>query len=584
MIRRAVPPLAIALVTGFCFLPALSGSFLNWDDNVNFLDNPAFRGLGLEQIRWAATSVLFGHYIPLTRLSWSANYALGGMDPWGYHLVNLVLHAANAAIFYFVARRLLAAAVGGGAPHVRRDPDLAVSAAAAALVFGIHPLRVEPVAWITGRADLLCATFALLTVWSYLRAVEDGGTARSGGILVASLAFAAALLSKGVALPLPAALFLLDVYPLRRLPRLGWRSLAREKFPLLLVMVAGAATVAYAVRHGAVLTTVSTYGPIARITVVMYSSVVSLVRFLWPASLSPLYEMPARVSLLQPRFGLAVAAAVLITVALVFVRRRWPAGLAAWIFSALMLGPTSAAVRQGVDLAPDRYSYLAGLGFATLVGGAALAVIRLVRRGALSRTITAIVGVAAVVGPLGLGAASWSFAEVWRDSETLWRWAVEVDPECSVCHGKLGESALGGPGGTARVTEAEGMLRRAIELRPDLPDAYYNLGTALVLQGRYAEAESPLRSYMERVPRAAAGPERLGLVYLLERRYEAAVPLLRIAHRQRPDAPALRGYLVEALREYALELRAQGRGAEADALGAEARALGDAGPAPRSSR
>ncbi len=574
-------PVAVAVLTAVCFLPTLSGSFLNWDDNVNFLDNPAYRGLGGEQIRWAFTSVLFGHYIPLTRLTWSANYALGGMDPRGYHLVNVLLHAANAAIFYFVARRLLAAAVADGAQQAQREPDLRAAAAVAALVFGVHPLRVEPVAWVTGRADVLCPTFALLSIWAYLRGVEGAGPARPGAILVSAAAFAAALLSKGVALPLPAALLLLDVYPLGRLSRLGWRSLVREKIPLLLVMLAGAVTVAYSVRHGAVLTHVSTYGPVARVTAVVYSCLISLVRFIWPASLSPLYEMPARISLLEPRFGLAVAAAALITVSLIGLRRRWPAGLAAWTFSALMLAPTSAAVRQGADLAPDRYSYLAGLGFAVLVGGAALAVIRLVQRGALSRWMARIVALTAVLAFVGLGATSWSFAEIWRDSETLWRWAVELDPECSVCHGKLGESTLGGPEGAARVTEAETMFRRAIALRPDLPDAYFNLGTALVVQGRFAEAEAPLRSYMERVPQAAAGPERLGLVYLLERRYENAVPLLRSALLQRPDAPGLRDYLAEALQGHARELRAQGRSADADALVAEARSLGESGAGAR---
>jgi hypothetical protein len=83
MIHRIVFPLVVAGLTAICFLPALSGSFLNWDDNVNFLGNTAFRGLGPEQVRWAFSSVLFGHYIPLTRLTWSLNYVLRGMDPWG---------------------------------------------------------------------------------------------------------------------------------------------------------------------------------------------------------------------------------------------------------------------------------------------------------------------------------------------------------------------------------------------------------------------------------------------------------------------------------------------------------------------
>jgi hypothetical protein len=566
-------PLVVALVSGVCFLPALSGSFLNWDDNVNFLDNPAYRGLGLEQVRWAASTVLFAHYIPLTRLTWSANYALGGLVPWGYHLVNLALHAANAAIFYFVALRLLTAAVGDSAPQRRRRPDLAVPAAVAALVFGVHPLRVEPVAWVSARADLLCALFTLLAVWSYLRAVEHGGPARSPDIALSTLAFMAALLSKGVALPLPAALFLLDVYPLRRVFRLGWRPLVREKIPLLLVMVAGAVAVGYAVLHGAVLTQMSAYGLIARITAMTYGCIVSLSRFLWPAALSPLYEMPARISLLEPRFGLAVMAAVLLTALLIVLRHRWPGGLAAWIFSVLMLAPTSAAVRQGADLAPDRYSYVAGLGFAVLVGGAALAVIRLVRRGAFSRAGAGLLGIIAIVGIAALGTASWSYAEVWRESETLWRWAVEVNPDCSVCHGKLGESVLVARDGMRRATEAEASFRRAIALRPDLPDAYFNLASALVLQERYREAEEPLRSYTARAPENAAEAERLGLQYLRQMRYEAAIPFLRTAMGQRPDAPGPRASLADALQGHARELHAQGQIIEADRLAAESRSL-----------
>jgi hypothetical protein len=573
MIRRALIPVAVALLTAAAFLPVLGGSFLNWDDNVNFLGNPAYRGLGPEQIRWAFTSVLFGHYIPLTRLSWSLNYTLGGMDPWGYHLVNVLLHAANAVMFYFVARRLLAAAAGAGDQPGPGEPGLLAAAAVAALVFGLHPLRVEPVAWITARADVLCASFALLTVWFHLRAVEGAAPARHGLTLAGTATLVAALLSKGAALPLVGVLFLLDIYPLRRVRRLGWPVLVREKLPLLLVTLAAGGTVAYAVRHGAVLTQISEHGVLARLAAAAHTFLISPVRMIWPGSLSPLYEMPGRIGLLEPRFGLALVGTALVTVGLIAVRKRWPAGLAAWAYSALMLAPTSAIVRQGVDLAPDRYTYLSGLGFALLAGGAVLAVIRLVRRGILSRALGRVAALASLVALAGLGVASWSYSQVWRDSETLWRWAVEMDPECSVCHGKLGESALGGPGGVRRAAEAEERFRRAIALRPDLPDAYFNLGTALAVQGRYAEAAAPMRTYMERVPHSAAGPERLGLVYLLEGRYETAAPFLREALLRRPDASDLRTYLARALEGRARTLQAEGRNAEAETLLAEARAL-----------
>lgn len=576
MIRRAWLPLAVALLATAVFLPTLGGAFLNWDDNVNFLGNPEYRGLGHEQIRWAFTSVLFGHYIPLTRLTWSVNYVLGGLDPWGYHLVNVLLHAVNAVLFYFVGRRLLAAAGADGSQLARREPALRAAAAAAALVFAIHPLRVEPVAWITARADLLCAFFVLLTAWIYLRAAAGEGPAHRGLILAGAATLAAALLAKGAALPFVAALFVLDVYPLRRLPRLGWQAVVCEKVPLLVVTLAAAGVVGYAVRQGAVLTQISDHGVQARLGAAAHSFLISPVRLVWPGELSPLYEMPGQISLLEPRFGLALAGVVLVTAGLIVARRRWPAGLAAWTFSVLMLAPTSAIVRQGADLAPDRYTYLAGLGFALLAGGAVLRVNRRVRRGALPRALGQAVTLAGLVALVGLGVASWSYSLVWKDSETLWRWAVEMDPACSVCHGKLGESVLGGTGGAARAAEAEQLFRRAIALRPELPDAYFNLGTALVVQGRYAEAAAPLRSYMERAPRAASGPERLGLVYLLDGRYDSAAPLLREALRRQPDTPGLRGHLAQALQGQARALQALGRGGEAQALLAEARALADA--------
>jgi len=563
-------PLAVAILTGAAFLPTLSGSFLNWDDNVNFLENPAYRGLDREHVHWALTSVSFGHYIPLTRLTWSLNWVLGGMNPWGYHLVNVLLHAVNAAIFYVVARRLLAAAIADGAQGGRRGADLCAGAAVAALVFGLHPLRVEPVAWITGRPDLLCGFFVLLTTWAYLCATEGEGAARPRLIGIASVTLAAALLSKGAALPFAGALFILDIYPLRRLPRLGVRALVREKLPLLLVTLIGAGAVIHAVRQGAVLTQISEHGGFSRLAAAAHSFIIAPFRMIWPATLSPLYEMPAHISPFEPRFALALAGFVVVTLVLIRARGRWPGGLAAWAFSVLMLAPTSGVVRQGVDLSPDRYTYLSGMGFAVLLGGGALGLIRLVRQEKLTRFIGWSATVAGLIAIVGLGTATLSYGQVWRDSETLWRWAIEVDPGCGVCHGKLGESALGGPGGQMRAAEAEGLFRHAIALRPDLPDAYYNLGTALVLQGRYAEAEAPLRSYMERAPWSASGPERLGLVYLLQGRHEDAIPLLRAAFVLRPGSPDLRRYLVQALEGQAQALRIQGRVGEAETLVAEA--------------
>src|SRR5262249_7896279 len=144
------------------------------------------------------------------------------------------------------------------------DARLGTAAVVAALVFGVHPLRVEPVAWVTGRADLLCATFVLLSTLAYLRAVESADATRRVRMMLCVVAFAAALLSKGSALPLPVVLLLLDVYPLRRVGRLGWPSLVREKALLGAVMIVGAAVIAYATRRGAVVTGTADYDVLAR--------------------------------------------------------------------------------------------------------------------------------------------------------------------------------------------------------------------------------------------------------------------------------------------------------------------------------
>src|SRR5712692_2885137 len=215
-------PVLIALVTFAAFLPTLHNQFVNWDDAKNFLDNPHYRGLGWTHLRWMWTTFHMGHYIPLTWMTFGVDYLLWGLKPFGYHLTSLLLHAANAAVFYFAALRLLKLALPG--PAERNQAGLALSAGVAALLFALHPLRVESVAWATERRDVLSGLFYLLTLLAYLRACERGERGR-GWHWVAVGLFACALLSKSMAVSLPVGLLILDLYPLRRLGgAMGWWS------------------------------------------------------------------------------------------------------------------------------------------------------------------------------------------------------------------------------------------------------------------------------------------------------------------------------------------------------------------------
>ena len=363
MLRPAwwATPLAVALVTAVVFAPVLRAGFVDWDDPINFLENPYYRGLGWRQLRWMLTATVMGHWIPVTWLTLGADFAVWGMNPFGYHLTNLLLHTASAVLFYFVSRHLLGLAMPAAAPEV-----LILGAAAAALVFAVHPLRVESVAWITERRDVLSGLFFLAAILAYLRGVETGDRIEPRWRTYSLLLFAGGLLSKASVMTLPAVLVLLDVYPLRR-GAFTWRRLIVEKAGYWALALAGAVGALVALKlSGLRITPYVAYGPEARLAMVAYSFWFYPSTWVWPIGLSPMYELPARLDPLSPRFLLPVIGLGAVTTLLALLRKRWPGGLAAWVYSAVMLLPISGVVHAGFQLAHDRYSYLSGLGFALL--------------------------------------------------------------------------------------------------------------------------------------------------------------------------------------------------------------------------
>ncbi|MGH7560747.1 MAG: hypothetical protein ACRENB_06990, partial [Gemmatimonadales bacterium] len=309
---RWAVPLVIALVTVVAFLPALQNGFVNWDDLENFLDNPRFRGLGADELGWMWTTTHLGHYVPLTWMTLGLDYLLWGLNPTGYHLTSLLLHAANAVLLYFVARRILGSSSTG---------PIALAAAFTALLFSLHPLRVESVAWATERRDVLSGFFSLLSVLCYLRR-HDASDERSRRrwYALALVAALAALLSKAVAATLPAVLLLLDVYPLRRLGgSAGWwtpaaRRVFAEKLPFLLIAAAASILARSALGQ------IPQLEAPGKIAVSAWSFGFYLWKTLVPLRLSPLYPMPERIEPLAPRFLLAYA--VIAALALVLWKLR----------------------------------------------------------------------------------------------------------------------------------------------------------------------------------------------------------------------------------------------------------------------
>src|SRR5213596_817960 len=423
-LQHAVIPLVIAFSTFAAFLPALQNQFVSWDDAENFLDNPHYRGLGWTHLRWMWTTHL-GHYIPLTWMTLGLDYLLWGMNPLGYHLTNLLLHAANAVVFFFVVRRILTLALLGAS---ERGLALAVSAGFAALVFAIHPLRVESVAWATERRDVLSGLFYLLTILVYLRASERGERGR-GWYWGAVALFACALLSKSMVVNLPVVLLILDVYPLRRLGgAIGWwsepaRRVYVEKIPFVLLAAAASAIAVMAQSSVHAALSLAQLSMPGRLAVSVYGLSFYLWKTVAPVNLSPLYELPPAVNPWAPPFLLSYGVVLAITAIVLALRRRVPGLPAAWFAYVVILLPVLGIFQSGPQIAADRYTYLAGLGWALLTGAALLSV---------SRRLPFLSTGLAFFLLLGLGPLTWNQVHVWHDSEKLWSHAVAIDPGAPV--------------------------------------------------------------------------------------------------------------------------------------------------------
>jgi Flp pilus assembly protein TadD len=508
-LAAAVAVVLVLLVVA-AFSPCLGNDFVNWDDDRNFLDNPGYRGLGWRQIRWAWTTFLVGVYQPLAWMILEAEYALWGLRPRGYHLTSLVLHAVNTVVLFALTVALLMRCRAGDEREDRQAVLLGAGLAVA--LFAVHPLRVEAVAWVSCQPYLPCALFAMLTVLAYLRASREGPPARWGWLAGSLVLFAAALLSKAVAVSLPAVLLILDVYPLRRLgggPG-RWagpeaRKVWWEKVPFaaLSLIFMGIAVVAR--KYNRTLVPVQLWGVSSRVAQACYGIWFYIIKTVLPTDLMGYYPLPERMDWLDPPFLLRLLATLGVSVGLFLLRRRWPGLLAAWLSYLAILAPNLGLLRYGTQLAGDRYSYVATMG---LLVAMAWGLSRLLREGRRARPV----GVATIAACLGAIAASIVLSRAqcrtWRTSESLWTHALAHGADRSeLAHFNLGVE-LGAQG---RGDEALAQYAEAVRLNPNYADAHNNLGATLVAKARLEEAGRELVEAIRLNPRDAKAHNNLGL-------------------------------------------------------------------------
>jgi hypothetical protein len=412
----------LAVGTLALYWPVHGFEFVDYDDPDYLLRVPEVQGgLSWWGLVWSVVDAHAANWHPLTWLSHMLDCQWFGLHAGAHHLVNALLHAANGALLFLALRKLTGA-------HWR-------SALVAAL-FVWHPLRVESVAWISERKDVLSGLFFMLTLWGYANFAEQSKvqSPNSKLWLRASLSFfVLGLLSKPMLVTLPGVLLLLDFWPLRRLQNVAPRKLLVEKIPFFLWSAAFSVIAFLAQRQGGAVIPLKSLGVAARGEFVLTNCLGYLEKIFWPSDLAFLYLRPPG----APASAVALAAAVLTAVsvfALVNFRRR-PYLITGWLWFLGMLLPVSGLVQVGLQSIADRYTYLPAIGICLMLawGGHELCAALFPER---PRKIVSGVVAAGVLAVCVL--LSRQQLTYWRNTQTLMEHALALDPNNYVAHSNLG--------------------------------------------------------------------------------------------------------------------------------------------------
>ncbi|QOJ13229.1 MAG: hypothetical protein HRU75_00645 [Planctomycetia bacterium] len=495
--RVLIPAVILVAIVGVFLPAAMNGNFVDYDDEDLFLSNPLIRSLDPTHLLRLFGTFAFGHYQPLTWISHTIDFHLSGTRAYSHHAGNVALHALNGVLVYLLCARLIAAA-RRIAPSRLRPTDL-LAAGVAALLFAIHPLRAESVAWATERRDVLSTALLLGAAIAYVRAVAGTAApiARPKALVPAVVLLALSLTAKAWGMSFFVLALILDVFPLRRLPPnpLQWRTRAHravllEKLPFALLGIAAAVTAAAAQRASPdTMRSLADWGLIERFVQAIYGLHFYLASTVWPTGLAVLYELPYRLNALESRFLIAYVTVPVGLAAVILVARRRPAvGAAAAAYITLLL-PVLGIAQSGPQLAADRYSYVSCIGWAILVGGA-LADKWRPRKDRVPRRV----GIALCCAILCfLGALCWQQVRAWRDSDTLWEHAFRVGAESAIGHGNTALRRLRDGAPDAALHHAT----RSAEIRPDYAPAWVLQGRALRRLGRTDEAIIALERGLE---------------------------------------------------------------------------------------
>ncbi len=551
-----------ALMTFLFYLPVTRHDFVIWDDQVFIFDNPHIRAIGLTFFQWIWSTSQTGNWIPLTWISLALDYQIAGFHPWVYHIHNLFLHALNTTLVFFLSFRVLESAqkqIHDNDPGLRSGFPLVPAAFLSALLFGLHPLHVESVAWAAERRDVLCAFFYLGSLLLYVDYASQVPVKKWKFHACLGL-FLLALMSKPMSVTLPLVLLLLDAWPLGRLKG-AFSKMLFEKTLFILASLAVSGVTAFAQYQAGAFITPGLIPLDYRIMNAFHSLGFYLWKILLPLNLAPFYPMdPNLETYTLTHLASALAVAAISLVCVIYWRRK-PYLAAAWVFYLATLAPVLGFPQVGLQAAADRYTYLPTLGIFLLVSSFLST--------KLSKKPALLAGLCALM-VLGLGSGTVRQLSIWKNSVALWEEVDRLFPEGSqVPHANLARAyelagrhadalreydlALALPPTSAHIHEEKGTvllsmnrpdeaieeLNQAVNLYQDAApsDLYHHLWYAYELKGLHEKALAAIQEVVKIRPDFSDGFRDLGVTYWNLKRLKDSEEAFKNAYSLNPFSP-----------------------------------------------
>ena len=541
--QTAVVGLLLFLIAIGLFLPAADFDFIVYDDDLFISKNPHVRnGLSWDNVRWALSADLVSDspnadfWIPVTFLSHILTAELFGMNPSAHHLVNVVLHALNTVLLFWVLRRM--------------TRDLWPSAFVAVL-FAIHPLHVESVAWVSERKDVLSTLFFLLTIGAYVRYTERPIPSR---YVLVGLLFALGLMSKPMLVTLPFVLLLLDYWPLGRLHLVGPRDnqkiinpsfLIIEKLPLFVLSAAIAIGTLHLHYKGGTIASLESLPFGVRVAHALVSYFNYIKQMIWPKNLAIFYPHPGDSLALSQVVVAGVTLTIILILVLWLIKTR-PYLAVGWFWYLGTLIPVIGLLQAGAQAMADRYTYIPLIGLFIMIGWGGQDLI------ARWRYRNLLLKVSAAIVFSGLIICASMQLRYWRNSITLFEHALQIADKNFIAHYNLGLGYLE----SGNLEEAVQQFQATLRLDPDAYDSHNELGVILYEQKKFEEAKIQFLKSLQIKPGYLKAQNNLALLTADQGEIEESMSYFTRALEAAPDSPVIHNSM-------GMVLHVQGRNNEA---------------------